>query len=266
MAIGADPNDGKRLSPELEKLKTEQPDIFQAAANYFVGVGKGEIQRQLEEIRTEKQKLITQLEEQVAKLNDGDAEKERLRKQIGDLESQVLTRQELAEKRLKETLEQTQNEARKNFEKAQAETKKAAEESAAWKGRYVNYYTENEILKACSQPETTAFYPPQVIANLKPHTRVEPVVDFAGNETGEYRVVIALPDEKEGGKLKDYNFNDGFKMWSEKKENDNLFRGRLPGGSANGTQRLGPGQTISAAQLGDMATYIQNREQILQKQ
>lgn len=258
---GSSSNDGKKLSPDLEKLKTEQPEIFQAIADHFVGVGKGEVQRQLETIKIEKQNLIKQLEASAAKLQDGDAEKDRLNKQIQELEGQVLSKEDIAKK----ALERTQKESQRALEAVQAEAKKAFEERETYKRRYENYLIDNTITVACANPETEAFYAPHVIANLKPLARVEQILDETGKETENFRVVLALRDPKEN-KIKDFDFSEGFKMFYEQKENINLFKNKLMSGSSNGAQRIMGTTNLSASQLGNMETYLQNREQILQKQ
>lgn len=257
------PNSEGGLSPELEKLKNESPDLFKAVADHFVGIGvgrgKNEAQRQLEQVRNEQQKLLKQLEETAAKLQDGDAEKNRLNDQIRELEGQVLSKDELAKK----NLERAQAEAKKSLELLQSDAKKAQDESLKYKKRYETYLIDNTITAACTRPETEAFYAPQVIANLKPFARVEPILDDSGNETENFRVVLSVLDRKEN-KMKELDFNDGFKLFYEQPENANLFKSKVASGSANGVKRT-PGQSnMTAASLQDYSTYLQNREQILQ--
>jgi len=244
-----------QLPEALQKFQSENPAMFQEIANHFVGVGKAEI---TQKFSAEKQALLKQLEDSAAKLTDGDAEKSRLETQIRELEGQVLSKEEV----LKKTLERAQLEHKKANELSAKQLQESQAQASLYKQRYENHLIDNAITAACMNPETKAFYAPQVISNLKPFARVEPLKDENDKETGEYKIMLAMKDPK-AGKVRDFEFSEGFKLFYEQKENANLFESKIGSGSANGARRL-PASGGTAADLQNFATYVQNREAILQ--
>lgn len=255
--------DGK-YSKEILALKEKMPDEFQRIADYFIGVGKSEQRKagssDMDTLKKEREKLLQDLRTVESNYTGAEKEREQLRGRIRELEEAGMTASQIAERRAKEQSE--------NFERQLAEAKKAHDDSKRWRASYEDLMIETKILNASTQDKTKAFNPKQVVNLLRPHAKVEPVVeeiDGKYRETGQFKVVLNLYDDK-GGMNRDFPFEDGWKVWSENRENDNLFQARMGSGSEDGTTKYLRTQTdIPLSVLNDPASYRKHREKLLQK-
>ncbi|RMD50712.1 hypothetical protein D6827_03520 [Candidatus Parcubacteria bacterium] len=248
-------DDQQQFRQDIEKIKQENPAIFQQLANYFIGIGKKEAQKQvskqLEQATAEKRRLLNQLKEMQSNFAGTQAEKEALQKRIDELEEQVLSKEELAKKRFEEAKR-----------KQEEELKKFQTESQRWRQQFENHLIETKILEAASKEETRAFNPRQIVDLLRHRAFVTEEIDDSGNPTGKMVVKLRLFDD-ELGKEVELDFDEGWKKWAERKENDNLFRSRLAPGSDFGPPADILQGEIPEAALRDPNLYQKYRDKIL---
>jgi hypothetical protein len=108
------------------------------------------------------------------------AEKEKLAERIEQLQSEYMTKEQLAAK-----------EAAKLSKKFETEIEALKAENALWKNQFIDTTVNREITEAAIKHN--AFNPQQVIAILKPQTNMVEEVDETGEKTGRLVPKVKLP-------------------------------------------------------------------------
>ena len=198
-----------------------------AAADAAVAKGKAfsqeDVNKMLAEDRrkhqTQVQQALEELDAIKAKASLSDSEKSELEQRIADMRKQLLTKEELAkqekdkvEKQLKQTTE-TLTKDRDN-----------------WKARY----TESTIIGAIidASAKHTAFDPDQIVAILRPRTRLSEDLDKDGKPSGRLVPKVDFVDQdKDGNPLTlELAVDEAVKKMAELDKYSNLFKDTGSGG------------------------------------
>lgn len=130
-------------------------------------------------LKGEKQKLLDQMNALLESNKLTEEERNGLKARVDDLESQVLSKEELAAKT-----------AKKVREEAAGEIEKIKSQAKHFETLFTNSTVEAELTRAAQ--EAGAFSAAQVHALLAGRTRLEPVVDDDGKATGRYRTLTTV--------------------------------------------------------------------------
>lgn len=200
---------------EVDKMITEEQEK-----------GKGQAQKYLTELKAIQQRT---------KMTD--EERKALEKRIEDMESQLLTKEELAK--------QTQDKLAKKYEKELAEL---GTERNNWKTKYSVSTIQRAIVDAAIGAK--AYNPEQVTALLGPSARLIDILDEEGKPTGEFDIKIKLSDKNKDGKpiTLDLSPSEAVKRLSEREDYMNLFKADGSGG-VGGTNARSSGKNIDLKEL-----------------
>jgi hypothetical protein len=197
------------------------------------------IRDRLKKQRTEQEKLLSQLEELKTNKNLSDSEKEDLQKQINDLQSISMTKEELAAKEKKELANK--------YTKELETSKKDIE---IWKDRYTKSTIERALIDAAV--ENKAVRPQQIVDLLVGRTRLVenagvfvPQIKFEGKDKDGKAITLDLPVKEAMVEIK--NMVD---------EYGNLFISDASGGIG---LNQNSGGSKGFGDLKDTAAYIQAR-------
>jgi DNA repair exonuclease SbcCD ATPase subunit len=167
---------------------------------------------------------LAELQKLQATLKMTDEEKQALQTQVEEMESQLLTKEEIQAK-----------ERKKAQEKYDAELKAAQERALAAESRYTNSRIETELTTGAVGSGVHKKSVPFVLSYLRQNTKVVPVVDDDGKPTGTDKVVIAY---KDGDDVAELSVQEVFEKMAEDTDNyGNLFDSKARGGlgAGNGT-------------------------------
>lgn len=182
-------------------------------------------ERKRSEERTKK--TVEQLEHLKNSKNLSDSEKTTLQAKIDELQTSLMTKEELAKKN-EEKLKNMHNK----------EIEKLTKEKEIWQERFTN----STILRSISDAahENEAFNPHQVIALLRPMTTLKEKTDADGNPIGIFEPRVKYPDlDKEGKEVTlDLSVPEAVKRMKDTTDKyGNLFKSTAAGG-------LGMGQGV----------------------
>ena len=204
------------------------------------------IQKRVAREKTEKQELLTQLEQFKANKSLTEEVKSRLQSQIDKLTASMMTKEELAAREKKE------------LEADLTGKLKVAEETAQiWQTRYITSAKRRELIDAAVAEE--AFKPTQIVALLEPNTRLDEVLDADNKPTGEYTVMVTLDSVDEEGKPVKLDLPAREALKQMKKMTDeygNLFKSGVTAGMGGTTF---PGNVGAGIDVSNVDAYVQAR-------
>lgn len=206
---------------------------------------KAEVQKMLEQQRTQQADKIKQLEEQLSKVTTStqksEEERQTLLKQLGQLRKENMSKEELAR--------EEQAKQASDFEKQlNAQTEKANH----WERAFQNLYIDNAILSAVGDK---AFNTDQFLQIVKPTAEFAPVVGEDGKETGNYEVKMKIDDLV-------LPVPDAIKRMEEQPEKfGNLFKSGVVKGMGHRGGRS-EGMSIDALKSSDQSTYEKHRKDL----
>jgi len=224
------------MADEPEK-NNDQPDSPPASFN------QEDVNRMLAEERRRNdskykksnQKLIDELSALKGRAALSASERKDLDDRIENLQSELMTKDELA-KREKERL----------AKKYQKELNDAVNKSSYWQ----NQYTESTIAGDITgnSVKHNVLNPEHMVAILRPNTRLVEVVSEDGKSSGKYMTKVKLSDVDKDGKAVtlDLSVGDAIKRMREMPQHQNLFKGEGSGGLGSNTHT---GQTRDASRL-----------------
>ena len=175
--------------------------------------------REKDRFKVEKADLLRQYNELLENHKLTDEQRRAYEVRVNDLESQVLSKDELAAKRI-----------RQREEEWAAKFKHMEEKLGHFKKQHESYRIRTEILKSASA--SRALNPSQVLGLLAPSAQVEEVLDDQGKFTGQYRVMVAVAAEEDGQAIeKCLPVREAVKVFLEQPSNFNLVKSTVRGGS-----------------------------------
>lgn len=145
------------------------------------------------------------------------------------------------------TAEQLKSEDEKKLRnKFESEINNLTSERDKWKTNFTNETIQRAIVDASAAND--AFVPAQVVAILKPQTRLVEDVDDEGKPKGVYTPKVTFEDTKEGKPVTlELSVADAVKRMSEMDQYLNLFKGKGSGGIGS-NNKGGSGGTLTAAE------------------
>lgn len=193
-------------------------------------------------LKGEKQKLLDQMNALLESNKLTEEERNGLKARVDDLESQVLSKEELAAK----TAKKVREEADREIEKIKGQAKH-------FESLFNSHKVQADITKAAQ--EAGAFSVDQIHGLLAPRTRLEPVMDDDGKPTGQYRsltTVSVIDGEKRIEK--DLPTSEAVGAFLSLPENKNLVdsKFRAGGGATGGRTSQGGAKTITRSQFDGM--------------
>ena len=199
-------------------------------------------------------KTLEELEAQRAKSSLTAAERTELDSTIEGLKDTMMTKTQLAEKEA--------SKSKKAHEKALTELSESRDQ---WQSLYTTSTIERAIVDASSTGENAAFNPSQVVAILKPNTRLVEALDSDGEKTGLLVPSVKWQDVDKDGKpvTLDLAVPEVIKRMREQDQYLNLFKGDKTGGAgSNNKSTTGKVDTASIQKMaqGDPAAYRKARK------
>jgi uncharacterized protein YdiU (UPF0061 family) len=165
-------------APVADGVKTFNQDHV----NKFLADEKRKTDAKVKQMLAEKQGLVDKL---LADKNLSEQDRATLQTEKEALQSQLLTKEEKlkAEKKAVE-------------DNLTAKVKEIEAKAAQWETRYTESSVKRELQEASVKGD--ACHPEQLVALLKPMTKIEAIKDAAGNPTGEYKTVVEMEETKDG--------------------------------------------------------------------
>lgn len=194
------------------------------------------------------QELMTELETLKGKSNLTKQQRAELEDRVRSLNEKLLSKEQLAEKE-KERL----------IQERKAEVTGLTSERDTWRSRFENTRIETDILSNASHKDAEAHNPAQLLRFLKPDSKIEPVLDADGKETGNYEtyVTVDLPDKT--GKMVPQTLTpkEAIKAMAKTDEYANLFKNGGTGGAGIRHKNGSPMTQVEAAKhfAGDPQGY-----------
>lgn len=201
-------------------------------------------------LQSKYEKRIQELETIRDSKNLSDEEVSKLNTQIEEMQNEFKTK------------EQLQAEEATRFKKqAETEKTKLTQERDSWKHNYTNMVIENGIVGACVENE--AFNPDQVVAILKPSSRLVEVLED-NKPTGKFETKIKFIGVDAENKEVEYDLTpkEVVKKMTEMDKYSNLFKKTMTGGLGANTTRGGKG---GLGDLKNLENYKKQRSKILNK-
>lgn len=198
---------------------------------------KGEQSKTLERLQElEKSQALTQEE------RDGLAE------QIGNLQSTLMSKEELSAKELK-----------KREEKYNQELKKHQEDATKWRTMFTESTIQQSLISEASSEE--ALYPDQIYGLLRNDTRLVEVLGDDGKPSGRLVPQVKFQGIDKDGKptILDLPVKDAIKQMKEMPKFGNLFKSGAAGGLGGTNTGAGPKANL-AETLKDPAKYAEWRK------
>ncbi len=161
---------------------TETKTFTQDAVNKFLAEEKRKADAKYKQVLADKQGLVDKL---LADKNLSEQDRATLQTEKEALQSQLLTKEE------KLKAEKAAVEANLT-----AKVKEIEAKAAQWETRYTESSVKRELHEASVKGD--ACHPEQLVALLKPMTKVEAIKDAAGNPTGDYKTVVEMEETKDG--------------------------------------------------------------------
>lgn len=234
----ADPPADPPPSSDKSKVKFDQ-----AQQNYVNSLLANERRK----LQTRNEELITQLETQKLQANTTQSEKEALESRIETLRNEFATKEELSKKDTDKRIKQ--------LEKEKSESDKKAKDH--WE-KYEQYKIENDLVTAAAQGK--AFDPEQIVAILRPATKLVEDTGDGGKPTGVFNTRVRLPGTNKDNQpiTLDLSPPEAIKYLAEKPEKyGNLFISGATGGLGSSNQ----GKTGDKPDPSKMSTseYMEHR-------
>ncbi len=199
-------------------------------------------------------KALEELEAQRAKSSLTSAERSELDTTIESLKETMMTKAQLAEKETSKT------------KKAHAkQIEELSESNTKWQTLYTDSTIERAIVDAASSGPNKAFNTAQVVAILRPTTRLVEALDDDGEKTGKLVPMVKFNDIDKDDKpvTLDLAVSAAVKRMRELDQFLNLFEGEGTGGMGGSTKSNKTGGSDSIAKLaqGDPAAYRKARKE-----
>ncbi len=220
-------------STETETESTEVTPVAKAKNDTPPVLPQEKVNKLLAEERRKNQEKIRKLTAEMESFRKNasmtEAEKAELATRLDELNSTLLSKEEIAAKRLKEAKE-----------KAATELETAKQKAQLWQGRFERSLIERTILDAAG-PE--AVFPAQFIPVLAPHARVVEKTDDAGHPTDEFEVKVKIKstDSKGNEVVLDLPVNDAVQDLKKQPTWQNLFKSAFTAGTGFTPGEKGPG-------------------------
>lgn len=220
------------------------PDELQDKLNSIVAAEKSKNREAMN-------KVITELDALKKRSNYTDKERSELDERIGELQSQLQTKDEI-----------TRQQAEKTKKAHEKQIDELTNSRDSWRNRYTTSRIENELLSAASKNK--AFNPNQIFTLLRGSTKLVEVLDEAGVATGDFKTEVSIDSKDKDGKPITLKLtpDEAVKHISEMDEHMNLFESDGSGGFG-GSSRRGRTTDDPAKMASDPETYRKNRDKIL---
>ena len=213
-----------------------------AAASAAADAAKGktftqdELNRVLAGEKRKHQTAITKMTEELTALQSRSdlttEEREQMATRIEELNSSLLTKEEQAARELKKT--------KKQYDE---QLTAAQDTSTVWRNRYTDSTIDIAIQNAALDPDTKAHSAEQILAMLKPSTKLTEVLSEDGKPTGGLKVVVSYNTVDDTGKsiTLDLSPAEAVKRMFEEDKYANLFVSKGVGGLGEGGGSGGDG-------------------------
>lgn len=180
-------------------------------------------------------------------------EKEVLEKRIEDLQTQNMTVEEKA-RRAEEAAEKKMAEQVENLTK----------ERDNWQIKHADLVVNTAIIKASSEGDNKAFFHEQILAILKPKTKLTEILDDDGKPTGNFEPRVSFSDKDKDDKpiILELTVPEAIKRMKELENYGNLFEGGKTGGlGGTGSQTKSGKIDIAKIAREDPARYRKLRKE-----
>jgi len=200
--------------------------------------------------KEQQQKAIDELEALRAKANLTEEERQQYDDRIEQMKNELLTKEQL-----------TQKEKQKMEKQYKKQIEDLTGERDAWQGRF----TEATITRAITDAAVSndAYVPGQIVAIVRPNTRLIEELDKEGKPTGHMIPVVKLNDTDKDGKpvTLELSPSEAIKRMKEMDDYLNLFKGEGTGG-IGGMNRGGSTKQMDLKKLAkDPAAYRAARKE-----
>jgi len=183
-----------------------------------------------------------------------DADRKTLESRIESMRNEYLTKEEL----YKKEQDKLKNQHTKEVENL-------SKEAESWKSRFTSSSIDRAIIDACIHPEHEAYSTKQVVALLRPNTRLIEELNEAGEPTGVFLPKVKFEDADKHGTpvVLELSPKEAVKRMSEMEEYYNLFKEGGVGGVGRFTKKGGTDGKLDAAKLAreNPAKYRQLRKE-----
>lgn len=245
---GGDGKDGDGNKNEEEKKFT------QTNMNTVVAEEK---RRNMATAKVREQKILGELQELKKTASLTAEEKDSLEKRIEDLQTANMTNEEKA-RRAEEIAE------KKTSEQVDVLTK----ERDNWQSKHSDLVINSAIITAASEGERKALFNEQILAILKPKTKLAEMLDDDGKPTGNSEPKVSFPDlDKEDNPITlELTVPEAIKRMKELEKYGNLFDGDKKGGlGGTGSQSASGKLDLAKIAKEDPARYREERAKRLSK-
>jgi len=235
-----DAAEAARLAAEAEATKNTEKKFTQEQVDKIIS-------ERLKKTKTEQEKTVKELEALKKNINLSAEEKSSLQSRIDDLQSSLMTKEELTAKEKKEL----ETKFTKDLEKKTTEVE-------TWRDRYTNSVIERALMDAAI--ENKAVRPQQIVELIRNKTRLVEERDGEGKPTGNFVPQTKFTGRGEDGKpvTLDLPVGEAVKqMKSITDEFGNLFLSDATGGIGGVTLTPGGNKGVD---LKNTATYIEQRK------
>lgn len=218
-----------------------------------------ELQNQLNSVlkteREKRDKVITDLKTEIETLskrsNFTKEEKEELEARVGNLQSELMTKEEKAKAEAKR-LEKERDEAIQNL----------TTERDSWRSRFESDRIRNSIVDAAMHHK--AYNPSQIHTLLRDEATMKEVLGDDGKPTGEYAVVVnveTVDEETKKTKKLEMSPQEAVEHIKKIEDHQNLFKSDGTGGIGGNNLPTDARGVVDMAQ--DPETYRKNRDKIV---
>jgi hypothetical protein len=194
------------------------------------------------------EQLITQLETEKNRAGTTASEKLQLEERIEGLKTEFATKEELKAR-----------ETSKKVAELEATNRRLEAEGSTWKTRYDRDRKRIDLTQAAATEQ--AYNPRQVVNELFPNARLEPVVGEDGKPTDEFQTRVKINTVDKDGKpvTLDLDPLSAVKQLKEMKEHANMFISPVAGGLGGGNLGRGGGGGGKAAHEMSTEEYVAAR-------
>jgi len=182
------------------------------------------------------QRALDELNALKSKANITTKERQELEGRIDELNNALLTKDEIAKK-----------DALKLQKKFEVEVAALSTDRETWRNRY----TESTIMRSITDAavEHKALVPSQIVAILRPSTRLIEAVDEEGKPNGKFDAKVKLEDVNDKGEpvTLDLTVAEAVKRMREMETHQNLFQSDGAGGLGSQNRSGSKGKTVTLA-------------------
>lgn len=223
-----------------EDKKFSQADVDRMMANHRKG-----LQQNVSE-------LTAQLETLKSSQHASQEEKDNLQASISQLESQLLTEKEIAER-----------DRKKLASEKETALESVTSERDMWRGRFESTLVQNSLTQAAV--EHKAFSPEQITRMFSNEAKtVEIMKDGKGTGQFEVRMTVSMPDGDSGTKQLEMSASEAIKELASRDQYANMFG--FDGKTGLGRKNLNAGSRAGKVEAAsDMKSYRENRDNILKR-